>query len=185
LERKIPDLCADRIDYSLREGYYWDGMDADYCVRHLVVNRGEIVFDSRRAAKVFGANYMKCQKEYWAGNEAKLRYYFIGLALREALNNRVLQMQDMYKAESEVIAKLRRSKRKSIVDNINKGLSRLKFSESRRGGINLLKKLRYVDPKFIHKGKIYRLSEVDANYRSTIEKEKKRVSKATRVTLVE
>ncbi len=184
LERQMPNLCADRVDYSLRDGYYWVGVNAKYCVKHLTVHRNEIVFNSMRAAKVFGFNYMKCQVECWASDEAGLRYHFISLALKEAISSGVLKMKDMYKDEKQIIAKLRASGQKDIVENINAGLGILKFIESTSGGIKLAKKLRYVDPKFLYDGRVRRLSEVDTHYRAIIKDEKARAKRHVQVRLL-
>jgi hypothetical protein len=181
LERKIPDLCADRIDYSLRDGHLMYKLDSDYCIRHLKVRDGEIVFDSRRAASLFGRNYMRCQREYWGGNEARLRYYFISQALKIGIRRNVISKPDFYRSERYIISKLRGSGVEEITDSIAKGLGVLHFTLSKRQGIKLLKKLRYVDPKYVEDGKERRLSEVDAAYRRLIAEEKARCHQSVKV----
>ena len=181
LERKIPDLCADRIDYSLRDGYFMYKLDSKYCIDHLKTHDGEIVFDSKHAAKLFGTNYMRCQREYWGGNEARLRYYFISQALKMGIRHNIISKADFYRSEKYIISKLRDSRVKEIKDSINKGLSTLHFTLSKGRGIKLMKKLRYVDPKFIENGKEHRLSEVDGAYRRLVEGEKARSGQIVRV----
>ncbi len=184
LERDAPDLCADRIDYALRDSRSFLGVDVTECVRSLAVRDGEIVFTSRNSAKLFGGWYMKCQKEFWAGNEAKLRYYLISEALRLAMGKRILNQKDLYKDESEIISMLRKSKDKEVLEKLEAGLGELRFVVSDSGPIELRKKLRYVDPKFLSEGMPVRLSEVDDGYRELIEEEKKRSLKPVRVKLV-
>lgn len=185
LERKIPDLCADRLDYSLRDMRYWLGEDVTQMVNDLTVYKNEIVFSTKRSATKFGRLYMKCQRDFWAGNEARLRYHFISLALKEALKRGVIGMQDFYKDESYILKKLRGSKQRGIIHNINMGLGRLRMSESKKGAIVLHKKFRYVDPKFFERGRLYRLSQTNIGYRNLIEEEKKRSTGAVRVKVLE
>ena len=185
LERKIPDLCADRVDYSLRDGHYQFGMDTGYCMRHLVVRRNEIIFDSKNAARAFGINYMRCQRTMWASTEARLRYHFISRSLKEALGIGVLNFTDLYKSETHVISKLRRSGQKDVVSNINKGLGRLRFVVGEGGNIELLKKTRYVDPKFIENGRIKSLSAVDSSFRRIMEREKAGIGKPVVVRVLD
>ncbi len=62
LEKSIPDLCADRIDYSLREFKYWlnPGI-VDSCVGGLVNYNGEIVFSNQETAFSFASNFLELQ----------------------------------------------------------------------------------------------------------------------------
>lgn len=181
LERDIPDLCADRIDYSLRDGHLMYGLDAGYCISHLRVRNGEIVFDSRRAAAVFGKNYMRCQREYWGSSEARLRYYFISRALKAGMERGIISGQDLYQDERRIISRLRKSGDPGIMGSMDKGLGRLHFTSCREGGIKLAKKLRYVDPKYIAKGEVHVLSEVDSAYRRLIAEEKARCRQSVRI----
>lgn len=172
LERDAPDLCADRIDYCLRASH--DLIDP-HCGRlsdNLVVHSGEVVFDSEESAAKFGDYYMACQRLWWASTEAKLRYHFISEALKVALKNSVISMSDMYKDEETIIKILRNSGDEAIVENINRGLGELSFVATKGEGIALREKIRYIDPKFLSKGKVARLSDVSEAYRKRIEREK-------------
>ena len=185
LERRMPDLCADRIDYALRDSHYFFDMNTAGCVGSMVVHDGEIVFGARKAADDFARYYSMCQRDYWSGNEAMLRYHFISMALKEALEKKVISMQDLYKDESYIIGRLRGSKESGIVRSINKGLGKLNFMESVDGEVKLTRKLRHVDPKFLEDGKVYRLSEVDPDYKKAMEEERKRSATVVRVRVLD
>ncbi len=184
LEREAPDLCADRLDYALRDSYCFLGADVNGCLRDIAVHNGEIIFKSRASAKTFGNWYMKCQKEFWASDEAKLRYHLIAEALRLAISKHMLDKGDLYQDEGAIIALLRKSKDAEVLEKLEVGLGELRFVVSDKGPIELKRKLRYVDPKFLSKGKLTKLSEVDAEYKVLIEEEKKRSIKPVRVELV-
>ncbi len=181
LEREMPDLCADRVDYALRDSHYFLGMDTDECVNSLVAYKDEIVFGTERAADEFARYYGMCQRNYWSGSEAMLRYHFIGMALKEALEKKVITMQDLYKDETYLIGKFRESREGRIAYNINMGLGKLKFVEGEDGDIRLRSKMRCVDPKFLDAGTVRRLSEAEPNYKRAMEEEKRRSAKTVKV----
>lgn len=184
LEREAPDLCADRVDYALRDSSYFFGADVNECISKLIVFKGEIAFASRAAARLFGGWYMKCQRELWASNEARLRYHLISEALRLALEKRILQKDDLYKDESVIIKMLRASRDPDVLDKLEAGLGELRFTVSENGPIELKKKIRYVDPKFISDGALIKLSKVDDDYSKLVEDERCRLLKPVRVELV-
>jgi len=72
LERPIPMLCADRVDYSLRE---FPKQEARFCINNLLVLDNKIVFKNKKAAKLFALNYLSIQENHWGGFEAIARYF--------------------------------------------------------------------------------------------------------------
>jgi hypothetical protein len=184
LERDAPDLCADRVDYALRDSHCFFRAEVKKCISGLIVCDGEMVFASRAVARLFGDWYMRCQKELWASNEARLRYYLISEALRTAMDRRILQKDDLYKDEGVIIGVLRASGDRDVLDKLETGLGELRFVVSENGPIELKKKIRYVDPKFLSDGALIKLSEVDDDYRKLVEEEKSRLSRPVRVELV-
>lgn len=184
LETDAPDLCADRLDYALRDSHLFLGVDVSQCVADLTVHDNEIVFKARSAAREFGNWYMRCQRDFWACNEARLRYYLIAEALKSALDHKVLNHDDLYLTEDEVIAKIRQSQDGDAISKLETGLGRLRFITSDKGNIELTKKLRYVDPKFMDNGTPVRLSEVNPEFAMLIKEEKERSRNAVRVELL-
>lgn len=58
LERGLPDLCADRVDYSLRE---FPAKVASTCVPALTTMRNQIVFADEAAALLFARHFLRLQ----------------------------------------------------------------------------------------------------------------------------
>ena len=74
LEQKAPWLCADRIDYTLRELYYLGKReDAKNLVKSIRRKEDRVVFSSKDAAWRFGRYYMQRQTQHWGGSEAVVR----------------------------------------------------------------------------------------------------------------
>lgn len=184
LESAAPDLCADRVDYALRDGQHVFGISARDCLDDLLVHGGEIMFRSRGRAALFGRSYMKCQDELWGCNEAKLRYYLLSALLKSALGKGILGLADLYKGEDEILRALLESNDAEIARAVDVATGMLNFSVVESGGMVLVKKLRYVDPKFLDNGLVRRLSEVDEGYRKCIADEKERSGTPIRVKII-
>ena len=171
LENKIPNLCADRVDYALRECKYWlnPGL-VKRCLVSLVNFNGEIVFTDRETAFDFAKNFLKLQTEHWGGYEAVMRYYLFSKALKIALEEGIISKGDFYRDEDFVLGKLEKNQR----GDIEKLLSQLKNKKlekvKRNSGRKVRKKFRYVDPKIISNGKLVRLSSVRPGFQEMIEK---------------
>ena len=175
LERTLPDLCADRIDYALREGIYWYLPEAKRYLDYLMVHDHEFIFSSRIEAKSFGEHYLKCYREYWGSAEWRIRYYFLSKALKEAMKDGMIGMKDLYLKEEELIGKMRKEGTAEENRCILLALGNFSFEVNDTGDIFLGKmKKRYVDPKFIEEGKVRRLSEVDEAFKKQIKVESER-----------
>ena len=173
LDREIPSLCADRIDYCLRE-LKMGGSNTNFYVSNLTNNDGQIVFNNFEAASNFGLEFLKLQKEHWGGIEAKLRYFILSNILKRALEEEIIFKEDFYTIDYEIIKKLVKSNNNYIIDNLNLLRDRFFVKNSENGsGILLKKKFRYIDPEILFANKIRKLSEISSEYKEILEEEKK------------
>jgi len=174
LERKIPDLCADRVDYALREFKYWlNPKITDVCIEHLVNFNGEIVFANRDAAFNFATNFLELQTNHWGGYESTVRYHLFSEALKIALKEGIVLERDFYKDEEAVLSKIKEGPN----EEIERMLVVLKKKEIKEfegtSGRRIVKKFRYVDPKIIVNGKLVRLSQMHPRFPKIIERHRK------------
>ena len=169
LERGMPDLCADRIDYALRDMTYWLGADAAPCLGGLAVRDSEFVFKSEGPALAFGRNYMELWESCWGGAEWHLRYYLLSGALKEAMADGIIGEKDLYaSSERDIIARIREKgsgRERRLVDL---AVGKVNFEVSDEGDIRMAKKPRYVDPKVVEGEKTRRLSEINPTFRGLI-----------------
>lgn len=173
LEREAPSLCADRIDYSLREMALLKGSDFTRKIfRDLNVLDGQIIFKNIELANVFAKEYMKLQKESWAGDQARTRYFILAESLKKALKNNLISLEDLHKTDEYVLNILEGSEDKYIADNLNLLKNDLKIVPSKRG-IKLEKKFRYIDPEVFFNGTYKKLSELSEDYFELINQAKK------------
>jgi hypothetical protein len=169
LERDIPDLCADRLDYSLRDGVYDKQADIKEEISNLINRNGEIVFGSKEYAIKYGRLFVHLERKLYANKENTARRYVFAVALKDALNSGVISKEDLiYGVDQEIVEKIKNTKIKEI-DNIINGLKNNDFEVYDGGDVMLKVKLRYVNPKFVDKNGISTAMEVSREYKELVE----------------
>lgn len=173
LEREAPNLCADRIDYTLREAALRvDSDKAKFCFNNLINYNNKFVFKSVESAKSFSEFYSKFQKEHWGGNEAKARYHILAEILKIGLKRKLLYFEDFKRTDDFVINLLKNSKDEDIIDGLNLLKNGFFIKEDIYGSVELKSKFRYIDPEILIDNKIVKLSEISEDYRLFLENEK-------------
>ncbi len=174
LEKEAPSLCADRIDYTLRE-LFRDGNSIKNFIVNLRNNEGSVVFIDKEVAEKFAYEYLRLQNEHWAGPQAKVRYFILGNVLRRALENKLITVEDLsLYTDEDIIKKLEESFDDVIIQNLNLLKNGLKIEETDNcEGVLIKKKFRYIDPEILIDGEINRVSRLSENYALILEKEKR------------
>lgn len=172
LEQPAPELCADRIDYSLREFSRWaDPEGVPLMVVVLRVRDGRIVFGNRETAERFAQIYLKCQMEHWACPDTVIRYELLGRAVKRAIALGTLTREDLFTLQDrEALERLHNSHDVEIgriLDLLN-GAVQLEHLAKPPGRIRI-KKFRYVDPGFLENGSVLRLSEAKPEFAQLVE----------------
>ncbi len=159
LEQPAPFLCADRVDYTLREiKFLHSQQDAEKILKDLKNVNGKIILSSIETAKLFAKYYVKLNKKHWAGEEAKARFHILADLLRKAIEEKIISIEDMMKTDKEILRVLNKSNHKEILSGLNLLRNGFYLKKINKEGIVLQKKFRYVDPEFFYNGKIIRLS---------------------------
>lgn len=174
LETKIPNLCADRVDYALREFKYWLNTKAvEKSLKCLVNFNGEMVFTEQKVAYLFATNFLKLQMNHWGGYESMIRYHLFSKVLKTGLEKKIILKEDFFKNERLILKKIEQSQDKEIKDTLRlltrRDLKGIKASS----GNKVRKKFRYVDPKVIIEGRLVRLSEINPSFRVIVDKSRK------------
>lgn len=165
LEQEIPDLCADRIDYMLRE-MKQEGKDyeIEQILKSLINIDGRVYVKSEKSALMISREYLRLQREHWAGEQAANRYRMLADALLIAKDKGIITFDDFFTDDSSVMKKLQDSRNREILDKLRK-LETGKF----RIRNDLNKKLRYIDPLyFTERGVVKRLSETNFDFAEEI-----------------
>ena len=172
LEKPAPSLCADRIDYCLRELSFNESKHmARKIFKNLLVVENQIAFKNLKNAKEFAKVYSFFQKISWGGDQSRARYIILSDALKHALSLKIILFEDLEKTESYVLNRLESSQDSYILEKLNilkKGFDLL-VSEK---GLELKTKFRYIDPEISVKKGFMKLSDFSLEYKKFLESEK-------------
>lgn len=185
LEREAPNLCADRIDYALREFYHRINPSiVNPCLDNLQAFAGKFIFTSKVSAEIFGKNYLKCQTEHWGSPETCVRYYLFSQILKIALKEKIITQEDFSKDDYFVTHQLLISKNMQINNLLNTLSGKLEFEVvDENPQLDLKKKFRHVDPEYLENGVLHHLSE-NQSYKAFLEEHRAINKKGVKVRLL-
>ncbi len=109
LEQPLPWLCADRLDYFLRDGMACGVVSheaADRILGHLAVHDPLIVMTDLDVAREAVRLFEVMNRDWWASDTEAFIYNEFADAIREALNRGVLHPDDLMTEDDLVLAKL-------------------------------------------------------------------------------
>lgn len=181
LENELPDICADRIDYALRDGLHLQVLSRQQVAQvlsGLKIYNSEFVFSDIEAAFIYSFNFYLLNMMYY-GSPAEAHFNNdFGNLIKYAVKNDVLKEKDWFTDDVTLTNKLKKSKNKKIQRWLAKYNNRMIVYEDRETpDVVFPKKIRIVDPKVFVDGTIKRLSEVSQVYEKIISDYKKHHSK--------
>jgi hypothetical protein len=178
LERPTPALCADRVDYGLREFVEWLNPSAAYNSLPGLMNlNGEIVFNSQKLGFIFATNFIQLQHRNWGGKEPILRYIVFADAISHLVDSGEIKLNDFFGREDVLLQKIEKSSNLEVKNRLALLKSKNFLKLYKPKGEWVFKKFRYVDPKIYHHNTLQTLTSLNAQYKSLLEKERIRTSK--------
>jgi len=169
LERPLPELCADRLDYSIREIHNQLEIQGSTFSNNLALFEGQIIFTDQDIATLFAEKFLYLQKSHWGSASDAIRFSHFVKALTIALKGGMIQEADFFGTEKPIMDKIENSGN----EEIKRILSNLKDSSFEdkvgREGVKVYKKFRYVDPKISIEGNPKNLSAIDGRFLKALE----------------
>lgn len=110
LENNIPNLCADRIDYSLREGLIYRVLtkeDAANILENLAVENNQWYFKTNESAQKFAKSFKIMNDIYFSGLSAAIMFTAVGAILKYSYQKGYLCRDDFDQTDSFVLNKIR------------------------------------------------------------------------------
>jgi HD superfamily phosphohydrolase len=184
LEREAPDLCADRVDYSLREFILTtkNGL-IKKTISSLVVIDERIIFTTAEAAEAFSMKYLECHSNKWASVEKTVRQHLFAGAIRTALDSGELTFGDLFYDDAHAMKILSSSRNPKIVSALRILSAKLELEECDNGDIKLPRRLRHVDPEYLDRGIPLRLSKTNERYSKLLEEQRAELSRGVSVRI--
>ena len=175
-EKNLPDICADRIDYLLRDSRCFGVIDKNkinYFLKNLEAKNGRWFFKNYQSARMFAKLFYEVNKKYYAGLPTALMFRAVGDCLEYALDKGYLNKKALYTTDKEVLEKLRKNLKKDEKLNLLWKRMNKKIKYKLGSGSKISCKSRAVDPFFLKNGKLMRVSDVDKNWKDVVKKESK------------
>ncbi len=181
LEQEIPDLCADRLDYSLRHPFikkYLAPLRPLEVLDYLTVQEGKFVMTSPIVAWKYALAFSQWYIAELAGPRCIGGHEILAQAIKKAMALGALGKTDMFKDDAYVMQKLKQSKDEEIVNWVS--CLRLDFdcvvdeiNPNLTGGV----KNRYIDPHVLISNALVRVSKLYPDFARELEEQKKKLHK--------
>lgn len=178
-EKKLPDLCADRIDYALSDGVVFGELDqkgVKYFLNNLFAENNVWFFNDFESAKRFAEVFLKLNNKYYCGLASAKMFSSVSGCLKHALDRGYLTERDLYTTDAGVIEKIRNhvghdEKLKLLFERMNNRVNSV--NDPANYDERVFCKSRAVDPFFKDGSRLKRVSEVDAGWAATLKQEMK------------
>ena len=178
-EKELPDLCADRIDYSLRTAVVYKvitNKELHYFFHHLQTLKNQWIFDSYSSAQKYAHLFRTLNDEYYSGLPSITMFYTVGQYVKYALSKKYTNWQELYTTDKKVLKKINKHLSEDIhlqrlwnrMNNRIKVVCDLKNYET-----VVYCKSRLVDPWYLENKKIQRISDKNPKWKTIIETEGK------------
>lgn len=122
LEQPIPNLCADRIDYILRDmvgDKVYDQKAVDQILSNLVVVGKIFALKEPKIALKFARDFMGQALHSYNGARTLTAFEIMGELIRDCFNKGILVEDDLFTTDDEVLEKIRKSKDQNIKKLLN------------------------------------------------------------------
>lgn len=176
-EKNLPDLCADRIDYSLKTAVIFgelDDSDKKYLLDNLTTENNNWVFKDFESAKRYAELFLNLNTDYYAGLASAIMFRTVGDCLRYALQKEYILEDDLYTNDKLVVEKIegfwdKDEKLKVLFDRMNNKVKII--NDPNNYDASVFCKSRVVDPLFKQGQEIKRVSEIDSSWDDIIKRE--------------
>jgi len=188
LERDLPDICADRLDYFFRDSIVFGSASRSFVnlmLNSLLVRGEEFVINNEKNAKQIAYSYLKTSRNMWVNPLQSASYQVLADTIKIALEKEIIKENDFYSTDNELLKKLIKSKDNKILQML-KILKSLNIKEGTKDDYDFhtTGKARFIDPKFLDNNKVRRISEVDKQFKKDIKEFQEWVKKGFYIKII-
>lgn len=169
LEQPAPRLCADRLDYFLRDSLDLDlasPAEVQRALDHLVVHDERIVTDDVQAARWLADTYLAADDASWANFREVGLYELAARAIRRALEIGVIGREDLWQTDRVLWQTLHDAPDPALQRRLALVSPETRFEwDEESPTFRVSTKLRTLDPDvLLPSGEVRPLSRLDADY---------------------
>ncbi len=168
LEQPAPRLCADRLDYFLRDsrdlGLSTD-QDIQRALDHLIVSDGRIGVDNIEVARWLAYTYIAADKASWANFREVGLYEVTARAIKSALQIGAITEDDFWGTDNQLWRKLHAVDHVEVQQQLTLVSSATRFEwDEVNPTFHVSTKLRTIDPDVLIDDHFHPLSTLDADF---------------------
>lgn len=149
LERDLPALCADRIDYFLRDTTVAREEDITYFLENLEVKDNLFVLNDKERAEKYALEYIQTDQELWANPKEVAVFEIFAEIVKRAIKLDKLTEKDLFQTDEEVYSIIKNIEDDFIqekLDILNKDFAVELVEDKEEADIISKTKARAVDP---------------------------------------
>ncbi len=172
LEQPAPALCADRLDYFLRDSHDLGLATLEQCrnaVEHLTVYKGRIVVDDLAVARWMAETYIAADDGSWADFREVGLYELTARAIKTALDRGIITEADLWRTDAVVWQQMLASDDPALQAQLALISPETRFVRDEESpAFRISTKIRTIDPDVLLNGTAQPLSALDpafARYR--------------------
>lgn len=179
LEKDLPDICADRLDYILMLAIIFKEATRktiNSFLSNLLIINHQWVFKNYSVAKKFAQLFYRINTVYLSSLKSAVMHQTIANLLKYSLDKKYITKKDIFSIDEKAINKIKKYLNKdSVLKNFFIRFRGKVIYKNDSEDYNYLVfcKSRVVDPKCFYKGKIKKISEIDKKWKKIIRKELK------------
>lgn len=187
LEQDLPNLCADRIEYTLYEYAMNIGLKnktqvhiaIEYLLGHLHFDHDKWFFDQIEAARIYARLSLEFTKERWASDCGMYTYTMAAKMLQRAIDINLIDYDTIHFGTDDIVwNRLKNcsdSKIQDYLDKICHYANAYRLSGINDYNMHLKTKFRGVDPFVSTNNGVQRLSKLDGDFAKEFMSLKERV----------
>ncbi len=168
LEQPLPLLCADRLDYFLRDGLslgYLSRATVDDFLAHLQAWEGMIVVTDIDVARRLGDGFIAEDDGIWCAVQEVGWYAIMARALRAALDAGLLAEHELWGTDQAIMERLRAAGHPEVQRWLALLRPEVTFARvDAAPDMVVLPKVRAVDPPVLVEGQVKPLSKIDPDF---------------------
>ncbi len=170
LEQPSPRLCADRLDYFLRDSLAMGILTPAQAMQlseSLVVAGGRFAVRDLDTARLFGYKYMEADQMSWSNKTAILLYELTARTLRTAFDRAVVAETDLWGGDQQLWHKISQSEDPAVAASVKLILRYRDFvADESKPAVRLQPKIRTIDPDVLTEDGMRPLSALDVEFRA-------------------
>ncbi len=168
LEQPSPALCADRLDYFLRDSLDLGLASADEvqsALSHVAVHQGRVAVDDVSTARWLGYTFIQADQVSWANFREVGLYELTARAIKTGQRLGAITEADIWSTDEQIWARLRMCDDPELQRQVGLISPHTQFAwDEANPTFRISTKLRTIDPDVLVDGRLRPLSAIDGEF---------------------